>query len=260
VKLLFLDPAVLVNLILSDVPGDALDLIASGPTVPDTTTYQQALRVLTNYGLTELVPEGIINFLNEGITGKRTETPKSGDPVFDKTYNMLVGSNGLALEAAKRKALEYNINSVIIDDQLQGDVSSVSEYIVETALKFKNNEFEVKPVCLLFGGETTVRLMGKGAGGRNQHLALLSALLLQDKPGITILSAGTDGNDGSTDVAGAVVDSDTVTEALLKNIDPEKFLLEFDSFHFFKKAGGHVVTGPTMTNVMDLIVVLIKQE
>lgn len=253
-------PAVLVNLILSDVPGDALDLIASGPTVPDTTTYQQALRVLTNYGLTELVPEGIINFLNEGITGKRTETPKSGDPVFDKTYNMLVGSNGLALEAAKRKALEYNINSVIIDDQLQGDVSSVSEYIVETALKFKNNEFEVKPVCLLFGGETTVRLMGKGAGGRNQHLALLSALLLQDKPGITILSAGTDGNDGSTDVAGAVVDSDTVTEALLKNIDPEKFLLEFDSFHFFKKAGGHVVTGPTMTNVMDLIVVLIKQE
>jgi glycerate 2-kinase len=253
-------PAVLVNLILSDVPGDALDLIASGPTVPDTTTYQQALRVLTNYGLTELVPEGIINFLNEGITGKRTETPKSGDPVFDKTYNMLVGSNGLALEAAKRKALEYNINSVIIDDQLQGDVSSVSEYIVEKALKFKNNEFEVKPVCLLFGGETTVRLMGKGAGGRNQHLALLSALLLQDKPGITILSAGTDGNDGSTDVAGAVVDSDTVTEALLKNIDPEKFLLEFDSFHFFKKAGGHVVTGPTMTNVMDLIVVLIKQE
>lgn len=251
-------PATLVNLILSDVPGDPLDVIASGPTVPDPTTFQQALSVLAKYDLTESVAPAVLNFLNEGVAGKRAETPKPGDPVFSKTFNILVGSNKLALEAAKRKALEFNINAVIIDDQLQGDTFTVAEYIVETSLKFKNDENEVKPVCLLFGGETTVKMTGKGAGGRNQHLALLTALLLRGKPGITILSAGTDGNDGTTDVAGAVVDSDTIAEALSKNINPEKHLTGFDSYHFFKKAGGHIITGPTMTNVMDVIVVIIE--
>lgn len=251
-------PATLVNLILSDVPGDPLDVIASGPTVPDPTTFQQALSVLAKYDLTESVAPAVLNFLNEGVAGKRAETPKPGDPVFSKTFNILVGSNKLALEAAKRKALEFNINAVIIDDQLQGDTFKVAEYIVETSLKFKNDENEVKPVCLLFGGETTVKMTGKGAGGRNQHLALLTALLLRGKPGITILSAGTDGNDGTTDVAGAVVDSDTIAEALSKNINPEKHLTGFDSYHFFKKAGGHIITGPTMTNVMDVIVVIVE--
>jgi len=251
-------PATLVNLILSDVPGDPLDVIASGPTVPDPTTFRQALSVLAKYDLTESVAPAVLNFLNEGVAGKRAETPKPGDPVFSKTFNILVGSNKMALEAAKRKALEFNINAVIIDDQLQGDTFTVAEYIVETSLKFKNDENEVKPVCLLFGGETTVKMTGKGAGGRNQHLALLTALLLQDKPGITILSAGTDGNDGTTDVAGAVVDSDTIAEALSKNINPEKHLTGFDSYHFFKKAGGHIITGPTMTNVMDVIVVIVE--
>ena len=154
--------------------------------------------------------------------------------------------------------MEFNINAVIVDDQLQGDISTVAEYIVETSLKFKNDKDEIKPVCLLFGGETTVKMTGKGAGGRNQHLALLSAILLQNNPGITILSAGTDGNDGPTDVAGAVVDSDTIPEAYAKKLDPEKYLTGFDSFHFFKKAGGHIITGPTMTNVMDIIVVIIE--
>ena len=129
--------------------------------------------------------------------------------------------------------MEFNINAIIIDDQLQGDVSTVAEYLVETALKFKNDKDEVKPVCLLFGGETTVKVNGRGKGGRNQHLALLSALLLQNKPGITILSSGTDGNDGPTDAAGAVVDSDTISVALLKEIDPEKYLTDFDSYPFF---------------------------
>lgn len=252
-------PATLVNLILSDVPGDPLDVIASGPTVPDPTTFQQALSVLAKFNLIESVAPGVLNFLNEGVAGKRAETPKPGDPVFNKTFNILVGSNKMALEAAKRKAFEFNINAVIIDDQLQGDTSTVAEYIVETSIKFKRDENEVKPVCLLFGGETTVKMTGKGAGGRNQHLALLSALLLQNNPGITILSAGTDGNDGTTNVAGAVVDSDTIPGALSKNIDPKKHLTEFDSFHFFKKTGGHIITGPTMTNVMDIIVVIVEE-
>ncbi len=251
-------PATLVTLILSDVPGDALDVIASGPTVPDPTTFQQALIVLETFGLKESAPRRIVDFLQGGALGKRPETPKPGDHVFDRTFNLLVGSNRVALESAKSKAFEFNINAIIVDDQLQGDISTVAEYIVETSLNFKNDNEEIKPVCLLFGGETTVKMTGKGAGGRNQHLALLSAILLQKNPGITILSAGTDGNDGSTDVAGAVVDSETIPEAYAKNLDPEKYLTAFDSFHFFKKAGGHIITGPTMTNVMDIIVVIVE--
>ena len=251
-------PATLVSLILSDVAGDPLDVIASGPTAPDPTTFQQALNVLEKFNILPSIPDGILKYLMDGVTGIRPETPKSSDPVFEKTCNLLIGTNRLALEAAKQKALEFNINPVIIDDQLQGDIWSVVEYIVETALKFQDDKSEIKPVCLLFGGETTVKMTGKGKGGRNQHLALLSAILLQNHPGITILSSGTDGTDGPTDVAGAVVDSDTVPVALSKNIDPKKYLRDFDSYHFFKKTDGHIITGPTMTNVMDIIVVIVE--
>jgi len=251
-------PATLVNLILSDVPGDHLDVIASGPTVPDPTTYLQALTVLATFGLSRTIPRGILTTLKEGAAGKRPETPKSGDPVFNKTINFLVGTNRIALEAAKVKAMDFNINAVIIGDQLQGDISTVAEYIVDTSIKFKSDSDEVKPVCLLFGGETTVKMTGKGAGGRNQHLALKCALLLQNHTGITVLSAGTDGTDGPTNAAGAVVDSDSVATAVSINIDPQKYLSEFDSFHFFKKAGGHIITGPTMTNVMDIVVVIVE--
>ncbi len=251
-------PATLVNLILSDVPGDPLDVIASGPTVPDTTTFKQAMDILSSYGLTEAVPQCILKYLKEGTEGLRPETPKKDDPAFRKTFSLLVGSNRVALEAAKRKSMGLNINAVIIDSQLKGDVSAIAEYIVEISERYKNDNNEMKPVCLLFGGETTVKMTGKGTGGRNQHLALLSALLLQNLPGITILSAGTDGNDGPTDAAGAVVDSETIKEAFSENIDPERYLAEFDSYHFFKKAGGHIITGPTMTNVMDIIVVIVE--
>jgi glycerate-2-kinase len=195
--------------------------------------------------------------LKAGVAGKKPETPKPGDPVFDNTFNILVGSNRTALETARRKALAFNINAVIIDYQLQGDTATVAEYLIETAVRFKNDKNEVKPACLLFGGETTVKVTGRGTGGRNQHLALLSAIMLHNVDGITILAAGTDGNDGPTNAAGAVVDSDTVPGAVKKNIDPLKYLSEFDSFHFFKKAGGHVITGPTMTNVMDIIMVIV---
>jgi glycerate 2-kinase len=250
-------PAQLVSLILSDVPGNHLDAIASGPTVPDPTTYLQALTVIASFELTRNIPRGILTYLKEGVAGKRPETPKPDDHIFCNTFNLLVGSNMVALEASKRRALDFNINAVIIDDQLQGDIFTIAEYIVDTCLKFKNDVNEIKPVCLLFGGETTVRATGSGVGGRNQHLALQSAILIQNIPGITILSAGTDGNDGPTDIAGAVVDSDTVAVAISKKIDPQKYLTDFDSFHFFNKTGNQIITGPTMTNVMDIIVVLI---
>lgn len=251
-------PATLITLILSDVTGDSPEVIASGPTIADSTTYKQALGVLKSYNLLPSVSGNIIKYLEDGVEGKRPETPKSTDPVFLKTCNLIVGTNKLAMEAGMLKAQEFNINSVVIDNKLQGDTVSVSEYIVNTALEFQNDSNEVKPVCLLFGGETTLTLGGSGKGGRNQHLALLCALLLENHPGITILSAGTDGTDGTTDAAGAVVDSETIPAAIDKNLDPSKFISNFDSFHFFKKAGGHIITGPTMTNVMDIIVAIVE--
>jgi len=251
-------PATLITLILSDVTGDKPEVIASGPTTPDSTTYEQAYGVLVRYDLLSGVSENIVNYLKEGIAGIRPETPKPDDPVFVSSATLLIGTNKLALKAGMDKAREFNFNSVIVDEQLQGDAVSVSEHIVNTALQFRNDKNEIKPVCLLFGGETTLKLKGSGKGGRNQHLALLCANLLQGHKGITVLSAGTDGTDGNTDAAGAVVDADTIQDALNKNIDAIKYLTDFDSFHFFKKAGGHVITGPTMTNVMDIIVVIVE--
>ncbi len=251
-------PADLVNLILSDVPGDPFDVIASGPTVPDPTTFMQAISVLSKFGLKEKAPHRIMKYLEEGTLGIREETPKDGDPIFEKTFNILAGSNKTALDAAGRRAMDFNINAMIIDDQLQGDVKDIADYLVGVALKFKSDKNEVKPVCLLFGGETTVKMTGKGKGGRNQHLALLSALLLKGNEGITILCAGTDGNDGPTGAAGAVVDSDTIPDAVLKKLDPQSYLMKFDSYNFFKKSGGHIITGPTLTNVMDIIVAIVE--
>lgn len=251
-------PASLMNLMLSDVPGNNAEVIASGPTVPDSTTFSKALTVLSDYDLRGKISSAVIRYLEEGASGIIPETPKEGDPVFEKTYNFLVGSNRMALEAAAMKSLEYNINAVIVDDQLQGDVYSIAEYIVETSLEFQRNEYEIKPVCLLFGGETTLRMTGKGKGGRNQHLALLTGKLLQPFKGITVLCAGTDGNDGPTDAAGAVVDSDTFPEAYRLKTDPEKYLADFDSYNFFRQTGGQLFTGPTFTNVMDIIVVIVE--
>jgi glycerate 2-kinase len=251
-------PATLVSLILSDVIGDPLDVIASGPTSPDPTTYKQALSVLEKYNLARSVPERILKYLRDGETGLSRETPKPEDPVFERTYNILIGTNYLALEAAKMKAADLKLNPLIITDKLQGDVSAIAEYMLETSLRYKNDKNVIKPVCLLFGGEPTLRITGNGLGGRNQHLALLCAKMLCNQPGITILCAGSDGTDGPTDAAGAVVDSDTIRRADAINIHPEKYIQEFDSYNFFKKAGGHIITGPTMTNVMDIIVVIVE--
>lgn len=251
-------PATCISLILSDVPGNPLDVIASGPTVPDTTTFKDAFEVLLKYDLQRSVPQPVLKHLISGQEGLIAETPHSSDIIFKKTYNFLLGTNNVALDAAALKAFEYNINALIVDKELQGDVNTVAEYLVQAALQFKNDESEVKPVCLLFGGETTVKVKGGGKGGRNQHLALIASTLLKDYPGITILSGGTDGNDGTTDAAGAVVDSETYSRAMSKGIIPEEFISSFDSWHFFKKAGGLITTGPTMTNVMDIIVVLIQ--
>ena len=250
-------PASTVSILLSDVIGDPYDIIASGPTVPDNSTFSDAMKVLEKYQLINEIPAGLVNYLNEGVQGIRSETPKSGDPVFNKTATFLAGSNKFALRVAKDEAEKLGFTTFIITESLTGDSENACSFIIDNTINYKNNNILQKPVCLLFGGETTVRVTGKGQGGRNQHLALSAALRLQHIPGITFLAAGTDGNDGDTDSAGAVVDSDTVPKALSKNVVPEMYLSNFDSYQFFKSIGGHIHTGPTMTNVMDLIVVLI---
>jgi len=251
-------PGTMVSLILSDVIGDPPDVIASGPTVPDPTTFSQAMEVLKKYNTEGSVPVGIINYLSEGTGGNTAETPKPDDPVFNKTFNIIIGNNKLALEAAGQKALELNLYPEIISDKIEGDIIEVAGTVISTALKFQIDKTVSKPLCLLFGGEPTVKVSGKGTGGRNQHLALYCSLLLKDNEGITILSAGTDGNDGPTSAAGAVVDCNTYRIAISRGILPDDYLGDFDSFNFFRKAGGHIITGPTMTNVMDIIVVIVE--
>jgi len=250
-------PATIVSLILSDVTGNPLDVIASGPTVPDESTFVETLEIIEKYGLAKDLTVGIVKYLNEGREGLRAETPKPGDPVFSKTINILAGTNITALEASKGFAADLGYNASVIDSEKYGDVESVAASIIETARQYKNDDCIRKPACLLFGGEPTLKVQGQGLGGRNQHLALLAAVRLAGEPGITFLSAGTDGTDGPTDAAGAVADSETVKTAFSLKMDPEKYISDFDSYNFFRAEGGHIITGPTFTNVMDLIVVLV---
>ncbi len=249
-------PASLVSLILSDVPGDQSEVIASGPVSPDPTTFSDAFRVIEKYDLTEIVPFGIIKYLKNGIAGLIAETPKPGDKVFDKAFSRVIGNNRMALNAAATKASDLGFNTEVINELLLSDVAEAAQYVFDAALTKKADK-DSKPVCLIFGGETSVKMTGNGLGGRNQHLALLIASKLQNNVGITILAAGTDGSDGPTDAAGAVVDSDTMSEALIRGMDIGKYISDFNSYNFFKETGGHIITGPTLTNVMDIIVVLI---
>ena len=253
----FIRPAKLVTLILSDVTGNPLEVIGSGPTVPDPSTFADALRVIEKYNLTADITAGVLNHLRDGLNGIHPETPKSVDSLFDDTVNILAGTNQIALKASKVEAIRLGFKSYIIDAELNGDVESVCESVLNMALSFRNNIDIPKPACLLYGGETTVKVSGNGRGGRNQHLALSAAIRLRNIPGITFLAAGTDGTDGPTDAAGAVADSETTVRAASINEDPVNYLCEFNSYDFFKRIGGHVRTGPTFTNVMDLLVVLV---
>ena len=250
-------PATLVNIILSDVIGNPLDVIASGPTVPDESTFGDALRIISDYRLKDDLTAGVIKYLTGGAEGIYPETPKPGDNIFSRTYNIMAGTNMSALEAARVFASSRGYNTFIISSSMQGDVADVAVTLVESAIRYRDDEEKIKPVCLLYGGETTIRIEGSGLGGRNQHLALKVATLLHGKPGITVLCAGTDGTDGPTDVAGAVVDSETMSYAYSKGKDPVKYLEEFNSCNFFRSSGGQIITGPTFTNVMDLVVILI---
>ena len=199
----------------------------------------------------------MLSYLQKGISGFAPETPKPDDPVFQKVQNFVIGSNRIALESAAYKARELGFETHIITDSLQGNYTVVADLILKTIENYHQNSIE-KPQCLLFGGEPTVKVSGNGLGGRNQHLALYLAAKIDQRKNTTILCAGTDGTDGPTDAAGAVIDKQTIADAIKKNIDPQVFLQNSDSYHFFQQIGGQIITGNTGTNVMDIIVVLIQ--
>jgi glycerate 2-kinase len=251
-------PATLISLVLSDVIGNPPDVIASGPTVPDTSTFKDAINVIEKYNLVTKIPKPIFHYLKEGVKGVHEETPKPSDPAFINTHNIIIGSNIIALDAAYKKSVSLGLNTFLITTGFEGDTIETADQMVETALQFQNDTSINKPCCLLFGGETTLHVTGNGKGGRNQHMALYAASLLRNKNGITFLAAGTDGNDGPTKAAGAVVDSKTMESASMQDLDAFNYLIDFDSFHFFEKTGGHIITGPTMTNVMDIVIIIIE--
>jgi hydroxypyruvate reductase/glycerate 2-kinase len=250
-------PATVVSLILSDVIGDRLDVIASGPTAADPTTFGEALGILERYRLSEEVPPPAMELLRRGNRGDSPETPKAGSPFLDRVENIIVGSNRQALEAAARAALELGFTVEILSAELSGEAREVGRQLAHQALTAARSKNGNAGLCLLSGGETTVTVRGQGKGGRNMELALAFAIEIEGQPGITLLSAGTDGTDGPTDAAGAIVDGKTVARAREKGLDPREYLDNNDSYTFFKTCGGLFITGATGTNVMDLQIVLI---
>jgi glycerate-2-kinase len=250
-------PSRKVTLILSDVIGDPLDVIASGPTVPDPTTFADAISILRKYNIENTIPRQIYRALHDGLVKKRQETLKEFDDALLKTSNLIIGNNTLALGSAKEKAEALGYKTQILSNTLQGDVDEVAGIIIRHA-QSANYENNTKKICLLFAGEPTVKVKGDGLGGRNQHLALTVAGYLKNVQGITVLSGGTDGSDGPTDATGAVVDYMTWNNASKQQLDIDQYINNCDSYNFFKQEGGLIITGPTQTNVMDLIVVLIN--
>jgi glycerate-2-kinase len=253
-------PATLITLILSDVIGDRLDVIASGPTVPDNTTFKDTMSVIEKYYLKDKLPVSVMKILEQGLKGEIKETPKEWDAFFKKNSVFVIGSLKDAISAAKEKAVSMGYDTEIIASEIQGEARDAGRRLARKAKGIKGLG------CLISGGETTVTLKGKGLGGRNQELALAFALEIEGIGGATMLSAGTDGTDGPTDAAGAIVDGETVIKAKGQGLDPSAYLRDNDSYNFFKRLDylsgekHHLVTGPTGTNVMDMQILLVENS
>ena len=253
------NPATLVSLILSDVVGDSLDVIASGPTVGDPSTFQDCRVILERYSLSEKLPSSVRCYLEAGLRGEVPETPKPNDPIFSNSYTTLVGNNLQALKAAAEKAKMLGYHTLILSSMIEGDTTEAAGFHSALLREIVRSGHPVAPpACLISGGETTVVVRGKGKGGRNLEFSLAAALDIEGLTDVCLLSGGTDGTDGPTDAAGAVVDGKTITRALTKGLNPREFLAENDSYHFFQHLDDLLITGPTNTNVMDLRVMLVR--
>ncbi len=240
-------------LVVSDVPGDRLDVIGSGPCVPDPTRYADALEILARRGLRGRFPARAFAALEAGAAGRRPESPKPGEPAFERVRTSVLASNATALSAAREEAIRHGWLPLLLPATLRGEAREVGRRLAALALALR----PAVPAVLLGGGETTVTVRGAGRGGRNQELALAAARVLDGTERIALLAAGTDGSDGPTDAAGAFVDGGTRARARARGLDADHALAENDAYPFFAGEGGLIRTGPTGTNVMDLVAVWI---
>jgi hydroxypyruvate reductase len=250
-------PARLITLVLSDVVGDRLDVIASGPTVPDASTFADCHAIITRYGLMDQLPPCIRDHLQRGCAGQVLETPKAGEPVFARHQTVLIGSNRIALQAAAQQARHLGYTPLILSSAVQGEAREIARLYAAIAHEIRQSDLPLPPpVCVLAGGETTVTLRGNGKGGRNQEFALAAAIDIDGLDGVAILSGGTDGTDGPTDAAGAFADGTTIHRAQTLGLRAEAFIQRSDSYHFFAALDDLLFTGPTGTNVMDIYMLL----
>jgi len=251
-------PATVVNLILSDVVGDPLDSIASGPTVPDSSTFQDAVEILKRYGLWSRVPISVKKVLLSGKKGLIPETPKVGDKAFEKVYNIVIGNNMTASLAAYNSLLKAGLHTLLLSSCLEGQARDVGTVFASVAKEVVASGNPVaKPAGVVAGGETTVTVVGKGKGGRCQEVALGAGLRIEGLDGVVVASLSTDGVDGPTDAAGALVDGKTMMRAGELGLNARKFLMENDSYSFFNRLGDLIFTGVTGTNVDDVSVIVV---
>ena len=251
-------PAPVVSLLLSDVIGDPLDVIASGPTAPDPTTYDDALAVLDRFGLRDRVPATVRSHLEAGARGDLPDTPKPGDATLAGVTNVIIGNNGLVVEAAVAEARRLGFTPCLLTRRLQGEAREAARVFAAVLDEVARSGSPVgRPACVIAGGETTVTVRGRGTGGRCQEFALALASDLASMPGVVVLAAGTDGGDGPTDAAGAFVDATTLERARAHKLDARRALAENDSHPFMAALGDLVVTGPTGSNLMDLYLGLV---
>jgi glycerate 2-kinase len=259
-------PAQMLTLILSDVIGDRLDIIASGPTAADSSRFADAWAVVSKYALQDKLPARVIQYLQRGIAGLVAETVKTGDPCLDTIRNTIVGSIARALAAAQQTSLQLGVAAEIVSAELQGEAREVARRLAHAARQRQARLQPGERCCLLYGGETTVTVNGTGKGGRNQELALAFALEIAGQAGVYLLSAGTDGGDGPTDAAGALVDGRTAAVSLQLGMQPAEYLARNDSYTYFRQLDArsdghsHFMTGPTGTNVMDMQIILLEGE
>ncbi len=251
-------PATLVTLIISDVIGDDLDIIASGPTVADQSSFGDCIDIIKKYKIINSLPPSVTKHLELGHIGAIPETPKQSHPCFAKAYQLVIASNRDAIAHVEKEALNRGYHTCVLSTMLQGESREIAKALVAVGKECAAFKRPVKtPACIITGGETTVTIKGNGKGGRNQEMALSAAIEMQGSREMMFLSCGTDGNDGPTDATGAVVDNNTISKAQEMKLDPLYYLENNDSYHFFQKAGGYVKTGPTNTNVMDVQILLV---
>ncbi|MFC2106210.1 glycerate kinase [Candidatus Bipolaricaulota bacterium] len=254
-------PAQVLALVLSDVPGDPLHAIASGPTVGDPTTFHQAERILRQYHAWSDLPNSVRERIETGVRGESSETPKPGDDVLRRVTITVIGSGSDAAEAALVEAERLGYHTLLLTTTLEGEAREAGKLLAALAREeVKRGRPLPHPALIMAAGETTVTVRGDGRGGRNQELALSAALGIEGIPHVVIASLGTDGRDGPTDAAGGMIDGGTVRRMQERGIDPQEYLDRNDSYRALKQAGDLIVTGPTGTNVADLLFVAVAKE